>query len=390
MPIELLFRSLRFQSPLHEPYPGLYPAKNTGSRDRGKLENGKLNGSTTTGEPRASEMKNGELNGPTAGLTADAQKCFQSFVEECRDHGLLQRPDGLSAEDALDGLNDEVTLLRFLSGRGFDVPGALRQFKEALAIRNSVNTTEAYDTIDIDDFEHLRGIYPQWSGHRTKKGLPICTLDAANLEGPNFAKYHNYTPSQVTCRAITSLDYLTRFVLPLCSVRADRPDPDQPVSKAVYIVDITYISLRQAWNIRGYAQSITGLLATCYPEVVDKIYVVNAPPYFSKVWAIIKGWIDPNTATKLVIVPPADVLTTLLEVIDIECIPGRYGGQSKAQNGAVPPVDDLKDLLGIEELPDGPIKWTIDQGSRTAVAVGARGGEARKELLGPVDVKPVL
>lgn len=218
----------------------------------------------------------------------------------------------------------------------------------------------------------------------------MTTNTSVAVDGPSFAKYHNYTPSQVTCRAITSLDYLTRFVFPLCSAMVDRPGPDQPVSRGVYLVDITYISLRQAWNLRGYAQSITGLLATCYPEVVDKIYLVNAPPYFSKIWALVKGWIDPNTAQKLVIVPPADVLTTLLETIDIECIPERYGGESKAEYGLVPCVDGLKDLVGVEELPDGPIKWTIDQGNRTAVAVGARGGESRKDLLGPVGVKPVL
>ncbi|KAI0855736.1 CRAL/TRIO domain protein [Xylaria cubensis] len=348
------------------------------------MENGQLTDSTI-GEPRASGMKNGGLDVSTAGLTAIEQKRFQSFIEQCREHGLLQRPTGLSAEDTLDGLNDEVTLLRFLCARAFDVPGALQQFKEAHAIRSSVNTAEAYNTIDIDDFEHLRGIYPHWSGHRTKDGLPICILDAANLDGPNFAKYHNYTPSQVTCRAITSLDYLTRFVMPLCSAMAV-----QPVSKAVYLIDITYASLKQGWNLRGYAQSFTGLLATCYPEVVDKIYVVNAPPYFSKIWAFIKGWVDPNTAKKLVILPPADVLTALLKRIDIEHIPERYGGQSKAEVGLVPRVDGLKDLMGMEELPDGPIKWTVDQGNRTAVAVGARAGEVRKEFLGSIGVKSTL
>ncbi|KAI1741492.1 CRAL/TRIO domain protein [Xylaria scruposa] len=348
------------------------------------MENGKLIDSTI-GEPRGSGRKNGRLDVSTTGLTADEQKSFQSFIKQCREHGLLQRPTGLSAEDTLDGLNDEVTLLRFLCARAFDVPGALQQFKEAQAIRNSVNTAEAYNNIDIDEFEYLRSIYPHWSGHRTKDGLPICTLDAANLDGPNFAKYLNCTPSQVTCRAVTSLDYLTRFVLPLCSAMAD-----QPVSKAVYLVDITYISLKQGWNLRGYAQSFTGLLATCYPEVVDKIYVANAPPYFSRIWAFIKGWVDPNTATKLVILPPADVLTTLSKRIDIECIPERYGGQSKAEVGLVPRVDSLKPVLGIEELPDGPIKWTMDQGTRAAVAVGARRGEVRKELLGSVSTKPTF
>ncbi|KAJ8128357.1 hypothetical protein O1611_g5276 [Lasiodiplodia mahajangana] len=336
------------------------------------------------------EIENGALNVPTTGLTAHEKQCFQSLVEQCRDQGLLERPTGLSAEDALDGLTDEITLLRFLRARSFDVPGALQQFKEAHTIRSSAHTTEAYNSIDIADFEHLRTIYPHWSGHRTKHGLPICTLDTVHLDGPNFANYHKYTPSQTTCRAITSLDYLTRFVLPLCSMVTDRPNPDRPVSDVVYLVDITHISLRQAWNLRGYAHSITGLLATCYPEVVNKIYLLNAPPSFSRIWAFIKPWVDPKTASKVSVVQSADILMTLLETIDIESIPERYGGKSTAENGKIPPVDGLKGLLGVDELPDEPIKWTIDQGNRTAAAVGTRGGEARKELLGPVTIKAAL
>ncbi|KAI0203616.1 CRAL/TRIO domain protein [Astrocystis sublimbata] len=350
-----------------------------------KMENGAAHGATVEEAGGANGTKNGEITGSTAGLTADELKGFHSFVEQCREQGLLQRPAGLPADDTLDGLVDEITLLRFFSARAFDVPGALRQFQEAQAIRSSANTAEAYDTIDIDDFEHLRTIYPHWTGHRDKHGLPICTLDAAKLDGPNFAKYHNYTPSQVTCRAITSLDYLTRFVLPLCSAMKDRPEPEKPISKAVYVVDISSISLKQAWNIRGYAQSITKLLAVCYPEVVNHIYLVNAPAYFSKIFNFIKGWIDPNTAAKLIIVESANVLTTLLETIDLECIPERYGGQSKVECGSVPCVDGLKDLLGIESLPNGPIKWTFDQGTRSAVAVGENEGTLRKEVLGQIN-----
>ncbi|KAK5626036.1 hypothetical protein RRF57_001752 [Xylaria bambusicola] len=163
----------------------------------------------------------------------------------------------------------------------------------------------------------------------------------------------------------------------------DRPEPEKPVSGAVYLADITNVSLKQAWDLRGYAQSTSSLLATCYPEVVDRIYVLNAPPVFPKIWAFLKGWFDPRTADKLVIVPPADVLPTLLEVIDIECIPERYGGKSRDEHGLVPLVSGLKELLGVDELPDGPIKWTMHEGKRTAVAVGVRGGEVRKDVIGP-------
>jgi hypothetical protein len=59
----------------------------------------------------------------------------------------------------------------------------------------------------------------------------------------------------------------------MCSAMSDRPEPDRAVSSAVYLVDIASFTFRQAWNVKGYAQDISKLLATCYPEVVDTVYV---------------------------------------------------------------------------------------------------------------------
>ncbi|KAI0808515.1 CRAL/TRIO domain protein [Xylaria sp. FL0064] len=335
------------------------------------MENGQCYGSTVE-EPRASKKENGELSGFTTELTAHEQQCFQSFVQQCRELGLLERPTGLSAEDTLDGLQDEAALLRFLR---FGTPPIRAKHIIALILM-TLNTCAAL-------------CYPHWSGHITKRGLPICLFDVANLDGANLAKYRSYSASQITCRALTSLDYLTRFALPLCAIMAaDRRR--KPVSGAVYLADIASLTLRQAWNIRGYAQSITGLLATCYPEVVDTIYVLNAPPYFPRIWSFLKAWFDPRTAEKLVIVPPANILSTLLKEIDIECIPERYGGQARDEHGIVPLVGGLKELLGVEELPEGPIKWTMHQGKRTAIAVGTWEGKARREVVGPVGIKATL
>jgi hypothetical protein len=53
----------------------------------------------------------------------------------------------------------------------------------------------------------------------------------------------------------------------------DRPDELSPIDSAVYLVDVSKISLKQAWSLRSYAQDISQLLATCYPEVIDRVYV---------------------------------------------------------------------------------------------------------------------
>jgi hypothetical protein len=111
-----------------------------------------------------------------------------------------------------------------------------------------------------------------------------------------------------------------------------------------------------------------------------KVEVLHAPSAFSKIWGLLKKWIDPRTAEKLVIVPSADVLASLSETIDIGSIPGRYGGRLKSQHGMTPELNDaLKGLLGINTLPTGPLKWVVDSnGVRTAVAVGSRNGVERR------------
>jgi hypothetical protein len=83
---------------------------------------------------------------------------------------------------------------------------------------------------------------------------------------------HSNSPDMAQ-RALVHFDYLTRFVFPLCSALRDRPQPSQPVTKAVYLVDGSSICLRQAWNLRDFAQDISWMLATCYPETIDRIFV---------------------------------------------------------------------------------------------------------------------
>lgn len=54
----------------------------------------------------------------------------------------------------------------------------------------------------------------------------------------------------------------------------DQPEPvEVPLTSAVYLVDIVSFTFKQAWNVRAYAQDISKLLATCYPEVVARVYV---------------------------------------------------------------------------------------------------------------------
>lgn len=110
-------------------------------------------------------------------------------------------------------------------------------------------------------------------------------IDAAYLNHAAMVKWRRtrtITPSSpdgpapsadMAQRALVFHDGLTRFVLPLCTAMTDRPDPLVPVTNSVYLVNASCISLKQGWDLKDFAQDVSWILATCYPETIDRIFV---------------------------------------------------------------------------------------------------------------------
>ncbi|GIK00963.1 hypothetical protein Aspvir_004993 [Aspergillus viridinutans] len=106
----------------------------------------------------------------------------------------------------------------------------------------------------------------------------------------------------------------------------DRPLPLEPVTKAICLVDTSSIYLHQVWNLRDLAQDISGMVATCYPETIDRILVCNPPLYFAKIWSLLKNFVDPVTAEKIVMLNSTDAYSTLNKYIHHDDIPAQFGG----------------------------------------------------------------
>jgi hypothetical protein len=113
--------------------------------------------------------------------------------------------------------------------------------------------------------------------------MPVLLFDLAHINDGVVAKYNEFrgrtsqngtkTVSEATEKLITFHDYLTRFVTPLCAAARDRPHPDSTVTGAVYLADISSVTIKQGWGLRGFIQDINRVLAICYPEVVHRAFV---------------------------------------------------------------------------------------------------------------------
>lgn len=220
---------------------------------------------------------------------------------------------------------------RFLRARKFDVEGAYAQFREASELRRANDVVSAYDGIEVEEFEEARKLvrtevagcfslpclilpcpalsslilrvnpdriewelrltmflyerqYPHWTGRRDKRGLPVCIFDIAHLDSAAMAAYKKSSspkgsasaPPEVL-RAFAAHDSLSRFVLPLCDAVSKRNKDEADVAACLYLVDISGFKLKQAWTLKKYTQDISRLLATCYPEVIERVFV--RPPF---------------------------------------------------------------------------------------------------------------
>lgn len=61
---------------------------------------------------------------------------------------------------------------------------------------------------------------------------------------------------------------------------------------------------------------------------MSRMFIINCPRFFSASWRLIKGWLDPRTASKIDVISNKDqARKKLLELIDEEQLPSDYGGK---------------------------------------------------------------
>lgn len=127
--------------------------------------------------------------------------------------------------------------------------------------------------------------YPQWTGRRDRRGIPIYVYVIKDLNSKNMAAYSSsasagktsatHTSSKVLPRLLRLFalyENMTQFVLPLCS-DLGRPHPETPVVNTTNIVDISGVGLKQFWNLKGHMQDASALATAHYPETLDRIFV---------------------------------------------------------------------------------------------------------------------
>ncbi|WEW56007.1 hypothetical protein PRK78_001442 [Emydomyces testavorans] len=312
---------------------------------------------TKTNQSINGEETPDHLHGHLNHLTPEQERALEEFKAVCSEKELYT-----PAEEGKAASHDDPTLLRFLRARKFDVNGALEQFQGTEEWRKTNRLDVLYENIDIDSYEHARRVYPQWTGRRDRRGIPVFVYMIRHLHSKHMAAYSSGAASNATSsthasstvpprllRLFALYESMTRFVMPLCS-SLPRPNPETPITSTTNIVDVSGVGLKQFWNLKGHMQDASVLATAHYPETLDRIFIIGAPSFFPTVWSWIKRWFDPVTTSKIFILCSSEVKSTLTSYMDPSSFPKQYGGELEWQWGDMPNLDEAtRELAGVLE-----------------------------------------
>ncbi|GKT45181.1 secondary metabolism regulator LAE1 [Colletotrichum spaethianum] len=297
--------------------------------------------------------------------------------------------------------HDDPTLLRYLRARRWVPADALTQFKDTEEWRAANDIDVLYQTIELDAFEQSRRLYPQWLGRRDKRGIPVYLFEVKTLDNKTIsnyeklgkdssfskAKFDGKTPAGML-RLFALYENLTRFNQPFSTQLQDREYREAPITLSTNIVDISGVSLKQFWNLKGHMQAASQLATAHYPETLDRIFIIGAPVFFSTVWGWVKRWFDPITVSKIFILSPHEVRPTLEQFIEPRNIPKQYGGELEFNFGDQPTVDPAWEGVvqwenGHSSFKSRPAVWReTEDGTRVeCIGIGSVNGVEQKELI---------
>ena len=213
------------------------------------------------------------------------------------------------------------TLCRFLRARDYDVDKAYEMVQQAIKSRELLKCDSILNERDTNEIIWQNGTPHYHYGH-DKLGRPFyielsgkvrvgkLMPPAGVLDRDDFKKRH-----------VIHMEYMCRRI-----EHASKRFGGH-VSQLSQIMDLEGLSYFGDSRGMTLFKDALEIDQNTYPEYLGNLFLINAPFIFRGMWAIIKGWIDPKTAAKFVVLG-SDYKETLLKYIDIDQLPIEYGGRN--------------------------------------------------------------
>jgi len=240
----------------------------------------------------------------TAGLNEKQLKALADFKSQVT---LLPRDD------------NDYDCLRFLRARQYDVAKSVEMYKAYVEWRAAENIDAILDVpFPVPD----RRKWPHSYHGKDKFGRPVFIERTGAVDTKALVEKDKMTIDEIVRGHVRQQEFMYRLY------EQYTQEDGKHIENGFTILDLEGCSLFK--HLNGYARQFFGKMANAgqsyYPERMGKLVVVNAPRAFPMAWNFIKGFLDTNTQNKIEVLG-GNSKARLLELIDAQNLPKRYGGE---------------------------------------------------------------
>ena len=226
-------------------------------------------------------------------------------------------PDALTAEEAIVARQEVIA-----ASAGTSAAAAVLA-AVALPLPLRCDGVEIYPTLRLTARDDLEWAFRTHCAHANfgfdREGRPVY-IERTGLTARALKKMlKSVSKEQVVTRHIRQQE-LAFARMQESSARCGRP-----VTTQTLVYDMAGLSLWPDPAGLALFKDVMHIDATFYPECLGKHFIINAPFIFSAIWRLVRSWLDPVTAGKIVILG-SNYQAKLLEVIAPEQLPVEYGG----------------------------------------------------------------
>ncbi|KAF8060624.1 ALAAT2 [Scenedesmus sp. PABB004] len=259
----------------------------------------------------------------------------------------------------LPGLDDRLSLLRFLKARHWHPHRAAAMYRAMAAWRREAGVCGVLESYDYAELPAVRAAYPHFYHKTDRWGRPVYIELLGHIDVDRLLKVRRCgaprrgaqrgaarrdaagrgAPPRLTpplrARQVTSIDRFLRYhvqqceafrtrKLPACSAAAGRPILTQTI-----ILDMAGLSpgCHFTLTVKRFLETLSQLDQDYFPEHLGALFMINTPFIFRGFWAVIRGFLDERTLAKIKVLG-CDYRDELLALIPAENLPTLFGGAS--------------------------------------------------------------
>lgn len=222
---------------------------------------------------------------------------------------------------------DDNSLLRFLRARKFNLPKTLEMFDKYMKWREDFGTNEVL-SYQFPEVYRMKIFYPHGYHKIDKLGRPIYIerLGKMNLQ----SLFEITTEERMLKYYVREYERLLLDIFPACT-RAFGTRIEQTLT----ILDLSGVSLKLVNNqVFNFIKIASTTAQDYYPEILGRMFIVNAPMLFSMIWNTVKSFVDEKTRQKISICG-SNFKKELFEIVDPSNLPDFLGGTCKCPLGCV-------------------------------------------------------